>query len=468
MSQPILTRDGLTALRQLHRLLPHVRPETLLDVAAWAIDLADIKAAPLRPDLAAEARGIFHRSGDTAGDVVPATEPDLPTPGPSPEAPQAAGIASASSVSAPCVSPSGRPGWPEADIVRLRALVDQGLGWAEIGRAMDRDAAAVRVYALRHGIGIRKKVASDWSDEHNATLLRMLAEGHGVAEIGNAVDRSSHAVQSRIRKIRESKGYKQAMAARRRRQPDAPRAVVTRQSWTDADDARLRGMIVQNMDFRAIGQAMGRTAQSCESRFRKLRDRTRTPRPAWTEAEDRRLSAMRAEGHVPSAIAKALGRSERAVVQRAMRIKDAPPPAAPDPAPSVDLPEAPAPIPVVDAASPAVGTISMGPARSAADHTPTTAREQHIEAIRAHLDRMPWDERFDAATDYTIGQRLLAGTSSRALAEELGLTIAALADRFRAMIPGSIRDSRGLVTIDGRVLLLEALRRNAEEDEAEA
>lgn len=447
MSQPILTRDGLTALRQLHQLLPYALPETLLDVAAWAIDLADIEAAPLRPDLAAEARGIFHRSGDAAGDVVPAASPDLPTPEPLAELAQAADVASVLSASA---TPSGRPGWPEGDIVQLRALVDQGVGWAEIGRAMGRDAAAVRVYALRHGIGIRKKVASDWSDEHNATLLRMLAEGHGVAAIGNAIDRSSHAVQSRIRKIRESKDYRQAMAARRRRQPDAPRAVITRQSWTDADDARLRGMIAQDMDFRAIGQEMGRTAQSCESRYRKLRDKARAPRPAWTDDEDRRLMTMRGAGHVPAAIAKALGRSERVVVQRAMRIKDVPPPAAPDSSPPVDVPKAPAPIPVVDAAS------------------PTTAREQHIEAIRAHLDRMPWDERFSAAMDYDIGRGLLAGTNSGELADELGLTVADLAGRFRGMIPGSIRDSRGRVSIDGRVLLLEALRRNAEEDEAEA
>ena len=48
------------------------------------------------------------------------------------------------------------------------------------------------------------------------------------------------------------------------------------------------------------------------------------------------------------------------------------------------------------------------------------------------------------------------------------VTEGVLAGRFRAMIPASIRDKRGFVTIDGRALLLEALRLNAEEDEGEA
>lgn len=465
MSQPILTRDGLTALRQLHQLLPFALPETLLDVATWAIDLAGIEEAPVPAELAIEAARIL-RPAPPAPTASPASAPavvvdDVPIPAP-PEI-------VAQPVPPPAPPPASARNWPEDDVAQLRALLALGLGWREIGERMGRSEASIRVFAGRNRLGPLKP-PSDWSEEHSAMLLRMLAEGSSIDEIGRAVDRSRHAVQSRIRKIRESAAYKAAMAARRERPAVAPRSKIARRAWTPEEDARLVDLIGGGSDFRAIGEAMGRTAQSCESRAQKLRSKARPP--SWTAEEDRRLLHMREAGHVTSAMAKALGRSEGTVKARIHRLRDVPPPApaaiepAPPPAPTPE-PVAPPPAPPAPVAAPRIG-ISTGPARPAAMPAPMSAREHEIEGIRAHLDRMPWDERFDAAMDYAIARRLLAGARSGALAEELGLPLSAMASRFKAMIPASIRDCNDRVTIDGRGLLLEALRLNAEEDGAEA
>lgn len=465
MSQPILTRDGLTALRQLHQLLPFALPETLLDVATWAIDLAGIEEAPLPADLAAEAARIF-RPAPAELAPVPASAPAVVAEAVASPAPSEISVPPAPPPASP---PASARNWPEDDVAQLRALLALGLGWREIGERMGRSEASIRVFAGRHRLGPLKP-PSDWSEEHSATLLRMLAEGSSIDQIGVAVDRSRHAVQSRIRKIRESAAYKAAMAARRERPAVAPRNRIERRAWTPEEDARLVDLIGGGSDFRAIGEAMGRTAQSCESRAQKLRGKARPP--SWTAEEDRRLLDMREAGHVTAAMAKALGRSEGAVKARIHRLRDVPPPApaaiepVPPPAPTPET-VAPPPAPPAPAATPKIG-ISTGPARPAAMPAPMSAREHEIEGIRAHLDRMPYDERFDAAMDYRIARRLLEGSRPQVLAKDLGLSLTSLVDRFRAMIPASIRDPRGAVSIDGRGLLLEALRLNAEEDGAEA
>src|SRR5690606_3855295 len=160
--------------------------------------------APVPAELAIEAARIL-RPAPPAPTASPASAPavvvdDVPIPAP-PEI-----------VAQPVPPPASARNWPEDDIAQLRALLALGPGWREIGERMGRSEASIRVFAGRHRLGPLKP-PSDWSEEQSATLLRMLAEGSTIHEIGRAVDRSRHAVQSRIRKIRESAAYKAAMAA---------------------------------------------------------------------------------------------------------------------------------------------------------------------------------------------------------------------------------------------------------------
>ena len=176
---------------------------------------------------------------------------------------------------------------------------------------------------------------------------------------------------------------------------------------------------------------------------------------AWSEDEIEHLNWMRSDGKTLVQIGLALGRTQVAVrdkikaldrqqqkddltsattpvlkpepVAPAVQIAPAPPPA-PAPAP------APSPPPVVE------------PARL------TNRQNELID----HLNKLP--DTFAPEDDLYLAESLFQRVSIGIIADQLGCDEATVRGRFRAMQNDSIRNSKGVLTIDGQADLLVALR----------
>ena len=66
---------------------------------------------------------------------------------------------------------------------------------------------------------------------------------------------------------------------------------------------------------------------------------------------------------------------------------------------------------------------------------------------------------FTPRNDYTLMTRLMRGDRVTQIADDCGLPAKVLQDRSRDLIPVSLRDRNGNLSIDGAPIALEALRR---------
>lgn len=186
----------------------------------------------------------------------------------------------------------------------------------------------------------------------------------------------------------------------------------------------------------------------------------------WTPDDDKRLMRLRDdEDRSFASIGKTLGRSERAVEQRFYKLlrargddrlapPDPEPPAAASPKPVIEV-ELVSP-PLDAEAAPANSTGLSGP-------VPLPPREGPKRKVKDAMSFYAARDRevFSAAADYHLLERLSRGERLPQIASDCAMSESVLGERARELIPPTLRDRRGHMSIEGRVIALEALRRIA-------
>lgn len=174
----------------------------------------------------------------------------------------------------------------------------------------------------------------------------------------------------------------------------------------------------------------------------------------WSKADDKRLVEMWDAGSPDAEIAAELQRSARAVQNRLARLrksgefgplavrKPGRPVPVPEPAPQLETRAAATTTEPTPSAAPAV----MPPAAS---RLPAAAR-----TIYEHLARL--DDSFTPGDDLDLIRKRQAGATMEAIAEDLGSDVAAVRDRWRAILKCKVESKGGIVTPAGHESLLSA------------
>lgn len=146
--------------------------------------------------------------------------------------------------------------------------------------------------------------APAWRPAEDETLARLWERGVEVEEIGAALGRTAAAVRVRRGKI--------GLPVRHRRKT-GPRG---RALWMPEDDARLVDLWGRGLRGEELAKALGRTVMAIDNRRIRLGVKADRRGEAWGEEDDQRLETLRDEGWTNEEIGRELGRSGSAVEKR--------------------------------------------------------------------------------------------------------------------------------------------------------
>lgn len=181
--------------------------------------------------------------------------------------------------------------WTQSDTDMLRRLVSKEYSDADIGGVLERSEKQVR--DKRHTLQLRTqvpgKLRTKWTDEMDAEIASLRADGHSLAEIAEAVDRTRESVRRRLKRI-------------------GSKPLTQPRPWTQEEDARVRE---HTGPISVLANELGRT--KCAVVWRRKHIGVSAIHPHWT-ANDYRILADMIDAQRPRAsIAKSLGRTVAAV-----------------------------------------------------------------------------------------------------------------------------------------------------------
>lgn len=213
--------------------------------------------------------------------------------------------------------------WTDQDDQALRRLwSDLSLSLHAIGAQLGRSRNAVHSRAGKLGLPSRS-AWTRWTDEDDARLRALYAEGLKGSEIAYRLGRSLNSVQQRLSAL----------------------GVATRQKrWTEGEIERARRLKREGVHLREIARRLGRDKREVSRQTRGIRARR-----VWSEQDDATLLAL-AHSLDEAELGELLGRTRRAVrgrldVLRARQRRERRQAKAPAPAvaaPEDDLPRLPA------------------------------------------------------------------------------------------------------------------------------
>lgn len=215
--------------------------------------------------------------------------------------------------------------------------------------------------------------------------------------------------------------------------PRSPSANLKVQPWTAAEDQQLLRLTqVEGKTVRQAGDILGRSLRACELRLSRLR----------------RLSAESAPAPVPV--------KPCTLVEP---VEEVPPPVPPELEPWARAPEPATPQPKAEEVSqPAEVRAEIAALNGI---VPEPSREKPRlkvkDAMAYYLARSR--DVFTPRNDYTLMTRLMRGDRVTQIAADCGLPAKVILDRSRELIPVSLRDRNGNLSIEGAPIALEALRR---------
>lgn len=219
--------------------------------------------------------------------------------------------------------------------------------------------------------------------------------------------------------------------------PRGPAANLKVQPWSAQDDLQLLHLTrVDGKTVRQAAEILGRSLRACEQRLSKLRREnvsakgTEPPMPAATSSGSA-LLADPVEAPAPAEPAQ-----EVAAPAPPAPAREAPPPAAPTAASAQGIP--------------ALNGVVHEPPRE-------RPRLKVKDAMAYYLARSR--DVFTPRNDYTLMTRLMRGDRVTQIADDCGLPAKVILDRSRELIPVSLRDRNGNLSIEGAPIALEALRR---------
>lgn len=421
MFDPVIDRDGIGALRELHDLVPECPVPALLDLAEWLVAVTSGPFALLHPDIARK----IQTDPDFMGRLIqligsPGAEPaDLGDKKPDPVD----------------ITPVDGKAAPHAHVTFVPAHREDRNVTCKAGKV--RDSTAAKPAPAKKAAGGKKpartvsKSGLPWSKEDDEALQRMRRKGMTYRAIGEALGRSEGSVHMRYH-----------------RNNDTP-ASLRRETWAEADKVALKTLRRSGLTNAEIAARLGRTPHAVKMMVGKLG----LDKCEWTQpqpAADSPAVAVKAPDPVDrTRIVEEAAAAPVKIVHKASD-RQANPSAIAKPAP---LPAGPK------------GQAAPSPTDDKTDDK----RADLIEKVRAHLDRMPYDpDRFDPHVDLRIASDLLGGVPPGILSAVLELPKGAVLSRFSAMIPEILRDGNGKVSTEMQQVLLEALRLNAKEDMADA
>lgn len=177
--------------------------------------------------------------------------------------------------------------WSEEEITRLREFVNRGLSVRRIAAELGKTEYPVQTMCRRLGLTLptRNVQPRPWSEEDDAHLTRLRAEGKTQAQIAVALDRTAAAIKHRLRELGNPK----------RRDGSTP--------WTHEEDDALRRLTAQGQEVKAIADVLNRTQGAIGKRRWKLALRKPSDvegGPIDIELVKREAEALWSEGVIPT------------------------------------------------------------------------------------------------------------------------------------------------------------------------
>ncbi len=91
--------------------------------------------------------------------------------------------------------------WTPDEVARMHAMLDDGLSWHLIGRALGRTAQSVRMRHSRENRHRQSRTRRYWRPHEDELLLDMCYDERSWAEIATALSRSAEACEQRLRRL---------------------------------------------------------------------------------------------------------------------------------------------------------------------------------------------------------------------------------------------------------------------------
>lgn len=380
--------------------------------------------------------------------------------------------------------------------------------------ARPKPETVIRPTGFKMHLGDRK---SGWTAEENRKVVEMIRGDATRHQLFAAFpNRTAHSILNKASRTRIGLGLSDGDSVR----SGARSSPIIGNLWTVDEETKLAELIRKGLTAAEMVDHMpGRNKGSIQNRVQRLRraDPTLPPAPLnfapgershdeWTQDLDDKLTHGFDAGYAIADICASLGRSEKSVRGRAYRLglsfssrdrAHVKPPAEPvveAEVPSVET--ASADIPPSDGiASAAVQVVEviyseryneapsepeltqntglMGVLAAPVDFShmaPPSGRVRdylrHYEGAIDGNDRVKLWDVFTPATDYNLFSTCSRGVPIASIAEETGISQLDLGARMKALAPATLRDRRGIVTIDGMGIIAEGLRRYAQGERA--
>lgn len=369
------------------------------------------------------------------------------------------------------------------DMAKMQPVIDWAEALVAAARAEERARAeasgpkAPRAPAEAAAPGPATERGGRWSEAERASLIRMAGEGATAKAIAEVLGRPAGSVAFKLTRMRQQGEI-------------APAPPPKGEHWTDDDCRALLALLAEGRSNSDIAELLGRTVLAVKERIGRLRRRGAAIPAGTARATSPHASRKIAGRGISSPVARPKGGRASGDASRAIVV---PPPACPGRQPALrqgagafggSAPQL-GPVPATaehhsalpsgekkrhapaaadlndDAPDGAALAAALAPwaARIAADIS--APPRPIVQRAMAHLDRLSPDPRFDPVADLRLLVEVCAGRPSVEVAADLGVSAAELGQRFRAMLRAELRGLDGRLSIAGRLVLLEAAKRNA-------
>jgi transposase-like protein len=231
--------------------------------------------------------------------------------------------------------------WSDEDKATALRLRDDGMGGAEIGRALGRSAAAVYTFFNKlkphepHAPEndppqIERSAKAGWTEEQKATALRMYAEGKSNSEIGKAIGKSTGLVYQWLYARKNSHPAPAVLKPINEPAPPAGERIINQHKGFigkrtdgklhDSDWPDIRQMLLEGSHAAAAAERYGVPPDQMQEFIRRMQVRAakivaeNSDGNEWSQEDMETVRRMRAENRPLREIARAVKRHTGSVM----------------------------------------------------------------------------------------------------------------------------------------------------------